>query len=341
MIAFRADANSEIGSGHIMRCLSIAKALQKLEQDIVFITADDNGKELIRREHFPSISLNTQWTNMEGELLELEKAIIKYKIQVLIVDSYYVTHNYMKRAKDLVKIVYLDDLNQFVYPTDILINYNIYVYDIQYSSYYSENTTLLLGCDYVPLREEFSGRIRTINPSVNNILITTGGSDSYNMAGQLLSYIRKFSKFDSLNLHIIVGALNKNVENLNKLSKLYPNIILHRAINNMADIMMECDIAISAGGSTLYELCACGLPTISYSFADNQLWIVNKFNQEQIIYYSGDIRGDISACLGKVNDSLSTLMKDALLRKELSLNMQNLTDGRGSYRIAEKVLKLL
>lgn len=102
--------------------------------------------------------------------------------------------------------------------------------------------------------------------------------------------------------------------------------------------MQEADIAISAGGTTLYELCALGVPTISYAFVDNQLDNVKQFQADDIIAYAGDVREE--NIVDKINMYLKKYMNDMELRKKKSLQMQRFIDGKGAERIAEALIAL-
>lgn len=101
--------------------------------------------------------------------------------------------------------------------------------------------------------------------------------------------------------------------------------------------MQKADIAISAGGTTLYELCACGTPTISYAFADNQLDNVKQFQEDGLIDYAGDARIDDIA--KNVNQYLKKYQDDWQLHEKKSEKMQEMVDGKGAMRLAEALMK--
>ena len=104
----------------------------------------------------------------------------------------------------------------------------------------------------------------------------------------------------------------------------------------MARFMQEADLAVSAGGTTLYELCAVGTPAISYSFADNQLGNVEKFEEDGMISYAGDLRRDPVA--EHVAAYLDYFGQNQKVRRERSLKMQELVDGKGALRIAKALM---
>ncbi|WMJ90215.1 UDP-2,4-diacetamido-2,4,6-trideoxy-beta-L-altropyranose hydrolase [Anaerocolumna sp. MB42-C2] len=339
MFYIRGDANSEIGSGHIMRCLAIAKSLKKRGEDTTFITADREAEKLITGNGFSMINLDTTWNNLEYEMEKLAGVIQKIGIEKLMVDSYSVTDRYMQFLSDLTKVIYMDDLNESIYPLDMLINYSISADKQDYEKKY-ESTKILIGTRYIPLREEFAGIKRIHKVKVKDILITTGGSDSYNMSGELIKYIRKFSFLTDWKLHIVVGTFNVHKDELYKLEKEFHNIFLYENISHISELMCKCDIAISAGGTTLYELCACGIPSICFTFADNQIRGIEEFNRQGLIYYAGDIRNDMNKSLDLIIKELKALDNDYNRRGNLSIRMMDLVDGQGADRIAGEILML-
>lgn len=340
MFCIRADANMILGSGHVMRCLTIAKALKRKGMDTTFLTADNQAAELINNLGFSYISLNTDWDNLEHETDIVINLIRERNISMILIDSYYATEKYLDELSKITKVVYMDDMDKFIYPVTALINYNIYSGKLGLEERYSKDTKLILGCRYVPLREEFTNKKRINNEFVRNILITAGGADAYNCSGQILQYIRKWRDLDSLKLNIVIGPLNQNKEMLEELSVQYSNVILHYNVTNMSVLMQDNDIAISAGGSTLYELCACGIPSISFSYADNQKEGTMEFDHQGFIFYGGDFRENAELVLNNIITRLQKLSGDTLLREELSTKMLGLVDGYGSDRIAEELLTL-
>ncbi len=134
-------------------------------------------------------------------------------------------------------------------------------------------------------------------------------------------------------IHVICGRYHTTYNDLCKMSLRYPNLHIHKAVDDIETYMERADLAVSAGGTTLYELCAVGTPAISYSFADNQLENVRTFDKEGIIAYAGDARKQDAAF--HIAAMLERYHTDAALRRERSERMQDLVDGTGAGRIAE------
>ncbi|WP_313131410.1 UDP-2,4-diacetamido-2,4,6-trideoxy-beta-L-altropyranose hydrolase [Anaerocolumna sp.] len=342
MIYFRVDGNEQIATGHIMRCLSIAQAIAEKGENCTFIISDDYPKALIQSKGFGTINLCSKWNDLELEITKLTELIREKEINKMIIDSYFVTERYLKEISKHIRSVYIDDLSLFSYPVDLLINYTSYYSKFNYESLYNlKSIKLLLGCNYVPLRKEFFQIKRNqINNEVRNILITTGGSDTYNIAGRLLDEISMEKRYKDINFHVVSGIFNQNLLKLKTLEENNKNIFLYQNIKRMSDLMMKCDIAVSAGGTTLYELCACGLPTICFAFADNQISGVEDFRDKKIMNYAGDARQNDNNVIQNMINGIELLCENAQQRETYSKKMTNLVDGGGACRIAQEVLAL-
>lgn len=371
MVVIRADANSKIGMGHVMRCLSVADALIKRGEEVLFVTADDTPVPLLTKKGVPYRVLHTDYADMEAELpgllcilqeltqrAELPEEVLsrmssQRKDIAILVDSYYVTEKYLAALKKRITTIYMDDIYAFSYPVDMLINYNIYGEEMGYEKDAAfADTKLLLGANYVPLREEFSagagyvqsrkelslGAANVTPAEEGGILITTGGSDSFNLAGQLLMEAMKYDALKEKEYHVISGSLNPHIGELQALAQKHENIHIHCNVTNMAELMAESEVALSAGGSTLYELCAVGVPVIAFSFAENQERLVQTFVKRGIAQYGGNYRTDGNKMIQNTIAGLQKLCGDEALKTEYRRKALQLVDGRGAERIAEALL---
>lgn len=331
----RTDMNETIATGHMMRCLAIADAARELGMETTFILADSQAAALLQEWGYGAVILDTRWNDMEAEVDLIKKVIDACDIRVLLVDSYMVTYKYLQTLSTWTNVAYIDDLDAFTYPVHTLICYANYWEKFQCGERYRD-TRLLLGSKYTPLRKEFANcKEKVIKPETENLLLLSGGTDTFHILDGLLERIHKSQYKD---IDVICGRYYDEYIQLCDRYHLYHNIHFHKAVNNIMDYMIKADIAVSAGGTTLYELCVCGTPTISYSIADNQSDNVKKFHEDQVIDYAGDIReGDV---LGHITQYLELYQKDIQLRLQRSRRMQSLVDGRGALRIAEALMDM-
>lgn len=330
MIVIRADANKEIGMGHIMRCLSIADAASSLGREIMFVLADNSVKKLVNQRGYDAVILNSDYRIMDEELI----AWPNNEIECIIVDSYYVTTGYLYALRKVAMVVYIDDLAAFSYPVDCLINYNAYSLEIDYQSLYDSNPPkLILGPKYAPLRKMFIGiKKRYQNIKITDVLVSTGGTDPCHIA---LSIVE--SKPKGFTFHILLGAMNADKATIKKLSNDMENIIIHENESDMRSLILSCDIAVSAAGSTLYEICACGVPVITYIMADNQISGANAFEKMGLAVNIGDMRREKEVAK-RVIHAVKDLDNDYNRRIKIGQRMQNLVDGFGAERIVKEVL---
>lgn len=335
MILFRADGNPDIGTGHIMRCLSLADALREQDQEITFITAEPYFQRLVETRGYPCTVLGTAYDRMEEELSIFLPIIERERPELVILDSYFVTSQYMEAIRNISRLLYIDDLNAFDYPADAVVNYNIYGPELPYP----QNKTYFLGPQYAPLRKEFQGLSqRNTKDRVENVLVSTGGTDQYHVALHCAEYLREHLPRENMIFHFVLGAMNRDIVQLEQIAKDFSFIKLHRQVTDMCSLMLQCDVAISAAGTTLYELCACGVPAVTYILADNQIQGAQMFQKAGLMPCAGDIRED--ACfLERLFELLNSLADDFAQRQRIAEQMQGAVDGRGAARLAEAILK--
>lgn len=341
MIWIRADANKEIGSGHVMRCLSVAAALQECGEEVCFIVADEGAEALLKDRGQAYRILHSAYDDMDGEWEQLDRLFQEQRPGLVLVDSYFATRDYLRRLRERVKTVYMDDVPRFAYPVDMVINYNIYGDSLPYmENAAEERQECLLGVAYAPLREQFQNSAYEVRPKAENVLVTTGGSDKYNLAGQILESVLRDDRTGKLHYHVVSGAFNPHYPVLEALAEEHGNIHLYRNVSDMAGLMKRCDVAISAGGSTMYELCAVGVPTLCFSFVDNQEQIVATFLEKGLVAYGGNYLVEKEAFAGKVTKALAMLAGSVTLRQQYSQKERQLVDGQGVRRIAQALIHL-
>lgn len=318
-----------------MRCLSVARAFAGKGEDVLFVTADHRGDQLINQQEFETYCLDSEWSDLDNE--KIDPVIERYHPDLVLVDSYFVTEQYLENLSKTVCTAYFDDLNSHCWKVNYIINYNIFASVFDYSSYVGTSTKLLLNPQYAPMRDEFKNCSAHKIKDVTDILFSAGGSDPERVTEKVLSAI--CPKMPGVRFHLIVGALNPRLGEIKALSGNLENVVLHINEKHMSDLMKTCDVAVSAAGMTLYELCATGLPALTYTLADNQMVAAEQFEKQGIMLSAGDCRGD-DRFINRLGTQLSKLVGDAELRRTLSGKMQELVDGEGAERIAGELLSL-
>ncbi|MCI9633161.1 MAG: UDP-2,4-diacetamido-2,4,6-trideoxy-beta-L-altropyranose hydrolase [Ruminococcus sp.] len=337
MILIRADGNPKIGMGHIMRCLSFAEALRAQGIEVVFVIAEQDFQGLIENYGYRCIVLKTAYNCMEEELSVFLSVLEQERPILVVLDSYFVTAKYMRAIKNTVPLLYIDDQNAFDYPADIVVNYDLGSSKIAYPS----GKKYLLGPQYALLRKEFQGlERRSIKERVERILISTGGTDPYHIMLNCAEYLRITTLFPNVTFHLILGTMNQDVVRVQKATSGCSFIELHDHVTNMCSLMMKSDLAISAAGTTLYELCACGLPTVTYILADNQKQSAKDFQEAGLMFCAGDVRYD-KQFLDHLFMKLRYLIDNRDKQKQMARKMQKLVDGNGAKRLTETLLRYL
>ena len=418
LIYIRTDGNSKIAAGHLVRCLSIAQNCLKIGMSVCFLLSDEESRNLLDGfmtedlKQNPNLSVQilktAKYDDPEKELPEVLALLaaegttalspaacppslcpskdFPHKRNIFLLDSYFVTEKYLTEIGSVAKIAYLDDLQLFDYPVDLIINYDVIPDAVMpsYEAAYSKAGKALLGAAYTPLRSQFANKVITVRETASDILVTTGGSDPYHFCVEFIrEYIRCFSGSpfsdttdstpsdsshkttagvpdgpiaDVPTLHIVIGRLSEDKEMLYALAKEYSFIKPYENITDMAALMSTCDLAVSAAGTTLYELCALGVPTVSFTMADNQLVAAKAFDEAGAIPCAGDIRQDKELMLDKIFDFIlgmtgataplaipQTSDSDtASYHRRLQAHqaMHRLADGGGAARIAKELAQL-
>lgn len=293
------------GMGHIMRCMALAQALQMNGAKLVFISKWQKGRTLLHKNGFEIARFRCSEAHPVNhgfsygddkelhEEIEAVESILKNNeidaIDLIIVDTYNVSNNYFDMLKKYSrKVCYIDDLNAFDYNVDIVLNGTAGAYGLKYPK---SNKLMLTGLEYLLIRNEFWDiPKREINREVQNVLITTGGSDPLDMTEKILECLYSSRETDeNISFHVVIGAGFQNIETLKNEWSKQENIKLYDSPERISQIMLKCDLAITAGGSTLYELGICQVPTIVFAYAENQIFHINWLVRKGLIEYIGNV----------------------------------------------------
>ena len=343
----RTEANRVTATGHMMRCLAIADAAAEKGIRTVFIVAEEDSERFPQERGYETICLGRRWDDFDGEIPVIEKLIADRHVEVMLIDSYFVSEDYMKAVTQMTRTAYIDDLHTAVWSCSVLINYAVYYDLFDYQKEYPD-AELLLGCGYAPLRKEFHDLpAKQIRRDVKKVLAVTGGTDEYHFMKQFLeALLPRRELFAGVEFTLVCGAFNREIGEIRNLSLEYAaehgadsnavKIKVYPALPTLKEALLQTDLLITAGGTTLYEMAACGTPGICFSMADNQLDNVRGFAARELVLYAGDVREEFS--FDRLLGMMQELMQDYEARTAVSEKLRTLIDGKGAGRIIDAVI---
>lgn len=348
MVYIRVDANKVIATGHIMRCITIADRLKVFGEKVKFLLSDKESTTLLNNTDYEYIILDTNWNNLntDDEIVKMKKILASYEADKkvkLLIDSYYVNDEYTKILGEYAYVIIIDDLFQYKYNADILINYTLhyYMYDY-YQRYNNSKTKLCLGGAYAPIRQQFLNvkKYTGYDNCNKNILVICGGGDTLNSLTKIINGIARNEDLWSNDFQIVVGAYNPYYKELVELSKRYKWVHIHKRVSNMAELMSKCDIAISAASTVLYECCVMKLPTIYYIVASNQNNTENYFSKNNMMLYAGNMMTEPDKVVINICKYIIKLQTNEKYMLNMQRQMEKTVDGKGAMRIAKEIVNL-
>lgn len=337
-IFIRADGGKSIGMGHVMRMLALASEFRE-ENEVFFLCKNNEfgkykvGIDTIEKNKFKVLKINDK-RNIIDEIKFMQN---KFKVDVLITDSYDVNEEYFHSLKSEFKITgYVDDVNKCYMNVDFIINQNINGEKMDYSKTTEKGTQLFLGPKYCMLREEFRNACgeKIIKESVEDILLTVGGMDNVGNTIKILNNLKTLKQ----RIHVVLGKAfdDSVIDNVYKIAKEYKNIYPYENAN-MSELMKKCDVAVAACGSTLYELCAMKVPTIGIILADNQIEVGRMMNDKGLlsdIFYMDGFKKE------EFITSINNLIINKNLRNEIQKKQEFIVDINGVTNLVNEIKKI-
>ena len=354
-IVFRVDSSLEIGTGHVMRCLALADILRDQNSDIYFICRNHPGNliEYIESKKYKVFII----VNKEGQNFKLDSNLphakflgdnqtndandcyaILSNIQPnwLILDHYGIDVLWQQILKNRYdKLMVIDDLANRQHICDILLDQTLGRKKQDYIKLVPKNCNLLLGPKNALLRPEFLkwrdfSLKRRLNPEFKKLLINMGGTDPNNITEQVLKALEKCQLPCNLKIIVILGGQSPHIESVKSKIRDLPYIIdLKVNVQNMAEIMASSDIAIGASGSSTWERCCLGIPSIQIVIADNQKLIA------EAVY---KIKAAISLNIQNIGMICTSLSEAENKLEELSRNSSQVTKGKGIFKVIEHII---
>lgn len=280
-VAIRTDASTHIGTGHVMRCLSLANVLRRHGCDVCFLTARREGHlhELIRGQGYESVLLDIPPNNWQADAELTCKAIERRGAGAdwVVVDHYALDgrwESFVRSRGAASFIMVIDDLANRAHQCELLLDQN-YVTDMdtRYAYLVPSTCVKLLGPRYLLLRDEFAAArpasIAKHRKELRRLLLFFGGSDPTNETAKALSAVERFVD-SGLHVDVVVGQTNPNRRIIEERCSQHAELHYYCQINHLAQLMSRADLSIGAGGVTMWERCYLGLPSAVVIVADNQ-----------------------------------------------------------------------
>lgn len=352
-VAFRTDASKNIGTGHVMRCLTLADALHIHGIQCIFICREHPGNliSLIEKKghititlqnDFKKRSLNTNqpyeaWlgTDWRTDGTQTSQALYSKEVDWLVVDHYALDSRWERLLRPYTKrMMVIDDLANRPHDCHLLLNQNLGRNSDDYVELLDPSAKKLIGPQYSLIRPEFAAlrkqslQRRVDNPKLDHLLVTMGGIDKDNFTGQVLKALKKSRLPPELQITVIMGAHSPWLKQVLDLANQmpWPTEVL-KDVDNMAQIMTNSDLAIGAAGSTTWERCCMGLPTIQLAIAPNQLHIASALERigAATLCNSYNITRELPLQLANISKTKRL--------KDISHTAANIVDGAGVERV--------
>jgi len=358
-VAIRTDASEKIGSGHVMRCLTLAHYLKKVGAEVVFACRQYNGNlcDLIESEGYqvyrlpaPRTGDDEKYTTDHADWLgfsQVQDALETSEllansgggINWLVIDHYALDEQWERFLRPHCKqIMVIDDLADRAHDCDILLDQNLYENAAtRYKNLVQDQCRLLLGPEYSLIREEFlqeQKNIQVRNGRICNILIFYGGVDQSNETRKAMNAIRLLD-LKKLTIDVVVGANNPNRKAISQECGKLPNFNYYCQVKNIAKLMLNADLALGAGGTSSWERCCLGLPAVITSIAENQNLVCLNLAKRGAAVFLGE-KENVSPEL--ITATLQNLFDDPVLLNTMSENALKLVDANGAKRVTAEIL---
>ena len=339
-LIIRADASAKIGSGHIMRCFALAQTWQSQNGNVIFVTNCESLLliEKLKIEGFELVEIENSYPN-NLDWKKTKQILNKLPDSWCIVDGYHYDSEYYSLIRQNGnRVLVVDDTIRFTfYEADAILNQNINAEKLDYQC--PPKTQLLLGTEFTMLRQEFLKwqDLQRETPEIaKNILITMGGSDFYNQTSKAIQAIESLH-IENLKIRAVIGSSNSHLADLEDAIEKSPIIIeLIRDAENMSELMDWADLAISAAGSTCWELAFMKLPTVLIVTANNQIGIAEGLGESGFAENLGWFE---KVSVENLAERLNKVLLDKTRRETMCETGREVVDGRGTKRIIEILQK--
>jgi len=320
------EGGKNIGLGHITRCTSIYEAFEEIGVPLqLIVNGDETVGDLLKDKNCKVFD----WLNERETLLATVK-----NADIVFIDSYLADCDLYETISNMTKTaVYIDDDVRLDYPRGFVLNGAVLAEQMPYPK--RKEVTYLLGAQYAPLRKEFwDVPAKLIRDNLETVMITFGGADIRNVTPKVLKLLT--DACPEVLKKVIIAKSFRNIAEIERLKDNNTKLIYYPNAAEMKKVMLESDIAIAAGGQTLYELARIGVPTIGICVAENQSQNIEGWRKSGFLKYVGWYSDEnLSEKIVKaVNEFMS--YAERVERSEMG---RNYVDGKGTKRIIRESIK--
>ena len=342
-VLFLADGGPAVGGGHVMRCLSLAAALTRGGAACAVID-HPGARAVLSAFATPDIErLEVRGGAVNALVTQARDAAERWGAGVLVADHYELLSVHEARLRsDGRRIVVIDDLMRPAHDCDLLVDPSFGRRAEDYGAVQQGGGVVLAGPDYALLRDEFAaGREQALTgrasgAPVRRLLVALGLTDVRGITGRVLQLLRP--ELGELEVDVAVGAGAPSLPWLTHLKSSDPRIHVHVDTTGMVELMTAADLAVGAGGSSVWERACLGLPSVNVVLAENQRALADALDGQGACLAVDASRADFAKTLP---DAFARLRDDSGLRQSLSKTSARLCDGGGAERVAEAILSLV
>jgi UDP-2,4-diacetamido-2,4,6-trideoxy-beta-L-altropyranose hydrolase len=360
-VFFRVDASQEIGTGHLARCRTLAKALIEIGARCTFILGEDSkgyaqsildqsiariyleknfchdeidqnySNEHLSHGHW----LSSSWKEDADRVIEVMDGNL---VDWMVVDHYALDKLWEMQIKPYCKnLMVIDDIADRKHVCNLLLDQNLVDdIDTRYLGLINSECKLLLGPKYALLQSEFKyfrDTPRMRKNAINRLLIYFGGADISNLTGLAIDAFINTGRMN-IAVDVVISSRSIHAERIRRQVGSFQNISIHQDLSTLAPLMSQADLAIGAAGSTSWERCCVGLPSLVVSIADNQVKIARRLHMEGAIIWLGDKE---IVTVGMLHRELERLFSLGI-SKDWPRICGDIVDGGGVNRVVDVLM---
>ena len=338
-VVIRTDASVEIGIGHVMRCLTLAGELTRRGAVVQFLCRRDEGNliDTVLHQGYRVLDLPVRIADEAQDARESGRLLAAgSSFDWIIVDQYSLGEQWEQVVRPMTKrLMVIDDLADRRHVCDLLLDQNFYCdADARYAGLLPASCTQLLGPAYTLLRPEFREtreRLRPRDGTVRRIMVFFGGSDRSNESTKVLNAIADAGASD-IAVDVVIGVNNPHGAAIEEAAGRLSRASCHRRVKDMAALMAAADLYVGAAGSTTWERCCLGLPSLVVTVAENQVRPVLDLERNGVLRFIG--RHDAVTC-ADITRALSETFNSPETLKHYVCRSMDLVDGLGVERCAD------